>query len=173
MRTIRAALAGLAAVAAVLAAAPARPAAPEEPWAQVGDWQIWPFIPGACDARRYSGAGRTTLRIYAGGEGQLIVINRLSPAHLAYRLTLVQGGRRRPLAAPRPVQSLFHGVWAEIPADAMAALAAGATLEIAAPDGRLIERTDLADLAPAFGRLRACLAANPAPGLATAPPRGR
>lgn len=161
MRTITA-LAGLA---AALAAAPARPDAPEEPWALVGDWQIWPFIPGACDARRhYPDARRITLRIYANGEGQLIVINRLSPAGLDYRLTLVQRGRRRPLAAARPAQSLFHGVWAEIPAEAMAALAAGATLEIAAPDGRLIERTDLADLAPAFGRLGACLAANPAPG---------
>jgi hypothetical protein len=161
MRTMTA-LAGLAALAGALAAEPAWPAAPEEPWASVGNWQVWPFIPGACDARRhYPVARRITLRMYANREGQLIVINRLSPAGLDYRLTLVQGGRRRPLAVPRPVQSLFHGVWAEIPADAMATLAAGATLEIAGPDGRLIERTDLADLAPAFGRLGACLTANP------------
>jgi TonB family protein len=158
---IFAALTGFAAIAAALAASPAQAWPPEEPWARMGDWEIRPRMPGVCDARRdYPGGTSLFLSERDDGHGRLFVINRGWSLQIpgAYRLTLVQGGRRTLLLAPGGPEEDWHGLAVPVAADWMAALVAGGTVEVEAPDGALLERLDLAGLTPAAARLRACRA---------------
>jgi TonB family protein len=177
MRTLPA-LTGLAAIAAALAAAPARAQAPDEPWARVGEWEVRPFLVGRCDIQRgYPGGTRLFLRDGGEAPGRLFVVNRdwslRGPGR--YRLKLVRDGRRVALAAPGGADDLWQGLAAAVDSDVIAGLSGGASLEVEAPDGRLIERLDLAGLAPALAPLRACgaqasAASFPAPPAPPPPP---
>jgi TonB family protein len=150
--------AALAAIAAALAATPAR-AAPEPAWERLGDWEVAPSRPGACHVRRdYPGGTWLSFRRDESGRGALLALNRGWPMRVSapYRLSLVQDGRRRPLPPEGDPARGWQGLEAPVAADAMAALAAGGTLEVEAPDGRLLDRLDLAGLARAADRLGAC-----------------
>jgi TonB family protein len=89
-------------------------------------------------------------------------------------MSLVQGGKRGGLAAAANPYSHGLGVLAESGAALLAQLADGGVLEIYHPDGRLIERLDLGEPAPALARLDPCISrvatAENFPPVAPSPP---
>lgn len=150
--------AGLAAIAAALATTPA-PAAMEAPWARIGEWQVAPLMPGLCYAwRDYPGG--TSLSFWSdpsGGSALLALNDGWSARRGAYRVSLVQGGRRRTLRPGGESLEGRRGLDAKVSRASTAALrAAGAILEVEAPGGGLLTRLDLAGLAAAADRLADC-----------------
>lgn len=172
------ALVGLAAVGTVLAALPAEAAPDRGPWAKVGEWEVGAFKVGFCSADRvYPSGTRVSLSSHRGGYAGLSVLNRTWSMRTAghYKISLVQGGARRTFAGE--ADPLLHGLGRSAePGDALLAqLAAGGILEVAHPDGRLLERLDLGEVAPALARLGPCIseaatAANFPPVAAPPPP---
>ena len=154
---------GLISLAAVLAAsAPAAGAAQGlEPRAKVGEWKIITLRAGYCLAdHTYPGGTRVAISWQQGGAAGLSVDNRDWLERIAhrYRIGLVQDGIARTFAGgARPQFRTLNLVARSAGADLLAQLAGGGFLEIAGPDGRLVERLDLSGVAPAVARLAPCL----------------
>lgn len=94
-----------------------------------------------------------------------------------YKMSLIQDGARRGLAAG--VNPYLHGlgVLTESGDGLLAQLAGGGILELVHPDGRLLDRLDLGGLAPALAKLGACISeaatgANFPPVAGPPPPPG-
>ncbi len=154
---------GLIGLAAVLAAsAPAAEAAQGlKPWASVGEWRIITLHAGYCLAdRTYPGGTRVSISSQKGGAAGLSLENRdwLERTAHFYKVSLVQDGAARTFAGgARAEFRTLNLVARSSGADLLAQLARGGSLEIAGPDGRLIERLDLTGVAPAVARLAPCL----------------
>jgi TonB family protein len=172
-------LIGVAILAAASASVPGEAAQGRIPWAKVGEWEVGAFKVGFCSADRvYPGGTRVSLSSHRSGYAGLSVLNRAWSMQTAghYEISLVQGGARRSFAGED--DGYLHGLGrsAESGDALLAQLAAGGALEIAHPDGRLLERLDLGEVAPALAKLGTCLveaatAANFPPVAAPPPPR--
>lgn len=148
------------AVAAATAGLPCEAAQGRQPWARVGDWELSPSRVGSCSAYRlYPGGTRVSISSDRRGSASLSALNRAWNMRTAqpYRMSLEQGGVRRSLAAAANPYAHGLGVFAESGGSLLAQLAAGGILEIAHPDGRLLERLELGQLAPALARLDSCI----------------
>lgn len=153
-------LVSILAVAAATAGAPAEAAQGRQPWAKVGEWELAPSRVGSCSAYRlYPGGTHVSISSGPDGNAALSAFNRAWSMRTAdpYKMSLVQGGERRSLAAEANPYSHGLGVLAESGAGLLAQLAGGGFLEIYHPDGRLLERLDLSEPAPALARLDACI----------------
>lgn len=165
----------LAAAAAV--AVPAEAAQGREPWARVGEWQVRPDYPGRCSAtRQYPGGTRIFISSHRDGSASLLVGNRAwsrrNPG--THRLALIQGGAPRGLAAKVEEGFIGLNLSAQAGSGLLAQLAGGGSLEVAAPNGTVLERLDLGGLAPALERLGPCISeaaiAENFPPVAAPPP---
>ncbi|HEX8625334.1 MAG TPA: energy transducer TonB [Allosphingosinicella sp.] len=153
-------LISVAALAAATVALPGEAAPGRQPWAQVGEWEVSPNRPGSCSAARvYPGGTRVSVSSDRAGYASLSALNRDWSMRTAapYKMGLVQDGSPRSLAAEANPYSHGLGVLAESGRDLLAQLAGGGILEITHPDGRLLERVDLGDLAAALARLDPCI----------------
>jgi TonB family protein len=154
---------GLISLAAVLAASapPAEAAQGPEPWAKVGEWKISALRAGYCLAERaYPGGTQVSISRQQGGAVGLSIDNRdwLERTAHYYKISLVQDGSARSFAGgAKPEFRTLNLVARSAGADLLAQLAGGGFLEIAAPDGRLVERLDLSGVAPALAKLAPCL----------------
>lgn len=109
--------------------------------------------------REYTGGTRVFVMRAESGGLALSVVNRAWSMGVSglYAISLVRDGARRKLTAdPRDVGS--RGLAIPFAADFPPELAAAAALEVHGPDGALLERLDLAGLAPAIARLGPCIA---------------
>jgi TonB family protein len=182
MRAVHA-IVSSAAVAAALLACPAGAAPEREPWARVGDWQLAPFPGGACFVtRKYASGTYLHLTRSNGGRIQLSVGNSKFSLFVfgSYRMSLIVGGKRRPLSLGSNGSSINAGLSLSADAGLIAQLRAATALELDGPDGTLLERLDLGGLAPALERLPECVAkgaampySGPTPSPPTPPPSAR
>jgi TonB family protein len=150
----------VAAATAATAGLPAEAAQGRKPWAKVGDWELSPSRVGSCSAYRvYPGGTQVSISSGPNGSAALFAFNRAWPMQTAhpYRMSLVQGGGRRSLAGEANPYSHGLGILAESGGGLLAQLAGGGILEISHPDGRLLERLDLGQAAPALARLDPCI----------------
>jgi len=153
------ALIGLAAVAAATAALPAGAVQWRQSWAKVGEWEVSAHGAGSCSAERvYPGGTLVSIASGRGRRASLAVLNRGWSMQTAspYRMSLVQDGARRSLAAGANPYLHGLGVLTESGDGLLAQLAGGGILELVHPDGRLLERLDLGEIAPALAKLGLC-----------------
>jgi TonB family protein len=169
---------GLVSLAVAAAAVPAEAAQGPEPWARVGEWQVRPDYPGRCSAmRQYPGGTRIFVSSHRDGSAGLLVGNRAwsrrNPG--THRLALIQGGAPRGLAAQVEEGFIGLNLSARAGSGLLAQLAGGGSLEVAAPDGTVLQRLDLGGVAPALERLGPCISeaaiAENFPPVAAPPPR--
>lgn len=157
---VRHRLVSLVALAAATAAVPAEAAPGLAPWARIGEWEVTASVAGRCLAeRRYPGGTQVFVTRRSDGAASLLVSNRAwyRRDRGMHRLSLVQSGASRRLAAE--AGSDFLGLSLSTPSggELLAQLAGGGSLEVSAPDGVVLERLDLGGLAPALERLGSCL----------------
>jgi TonB family protein len=155
---------------------------------RVGEWEVRAFSAGRCAVTRdLAGGTYFSVSSRSDGRADLTVLNRAWPLRMtdSYRLTLVQSGSSRTLAARD--DKTFQGLSLSTPNGAalLAQLAAGGSVEVTGADGALLGRVDLVGIAPALARLGPCVAeiataanfptaaAPPAPPPPPLPPRRR
>lgn len=176
MRAVKA-IVGCAALAAALAALPAQAGPVGRQRVTVGAWELVSLPGGACFVnRKYSSSTYFHLTRLRDGRAQLLVGNGRFDLFVSgtYKMSLVVGGRRRPIGFGRDGRSYNAGLSVSAGSELVAQLEAATTLEIDSPGGVLLERLDLGGLRAALVRMPLCLAVGAAmpdpPMVYSAPP---